>query len=334
VATTLCLEDRGIDTALVAVLRAQIDEVSTQVRGAEIDWEERVHQIRAGLKASRATLRLLQQGMGEQAWQETNVALRDAGRIFSEVRDADVLLACCRRLSRQRRLRGALQGFEEAFLARQRESRERIARGGAVAKALDLLSAARQRVQNANAGGGWEGVWRGVRRVYGRGRRAWTDGERMSDADQRHELRKRSKDMRLQLRLFSSLAPEWPAPMASWFHELTDHLGEERDLYLFGQAVSQSGLSDSRRARPLMEYLDQTRHGILRRVHALARQVFQDDRRTFGARTRSEFERALSRGGRGRAVRRMAAVGAASILAATTALWLSRERPAEAPRSR
>ena len=234
--TIICLDDHGIDKSLVAALLTQIDEVSTQVRGEPgTDWEERVHRIRAGLKTARATLRLLRQGMGDRVWQETNVALRDAGRTFAEVRDADVVLACCRRLSQQRRLRGSLHGFEEAFLARQRESLDRIEHGGAVEQALDLLSTARQGVENTNARGGWEGVWRSVRRVYGRGRRAWTNGGQVSDADQRHELRKRSKDMRFQLRLFSSLAPQWPTPAEPRLHELTDRLGEERDLYLFGR---------------------------------------------------------------------------------------------------
>jgi CHAD domain-containing protein len=324
--TTIRLDDRGIDTALVAVLRAQIDEVSTQLRGASgIECEDRVHRIRAGLKTARATLRLLRQGMGDRAWQQTNLALRDAGRTFSELRDADVMLACCRRLSQQRRLGRALRGFEEAFLARQRQSLERIDHGGAVEQALDLLSAARQRVHDTNARGGWEGVWRSVRRVYGRGRRAWTNGGQASDADQRHELRKRSKDMRFQLRLFSSLAPRWPAPVEPRLHELTDRLGEERDLYLFGQAFHASELLDPRRAGPLLRYLDGTRRRTLHQVHALAEQVYGDDRRTFVARTRAEFERSLSGGGRGRTIRRLAAVGAASIVAATAAFWLNRE---------
>jgi CHAD domain-containing protein len=330
--TTICLDDRGIENALVAVLRAQIDEVSMQVRGEPgIDWGERVHRIRAGLKASRATLRLLRHGLGDRVWQEANVALRDAGRIFSEVRDADVMLACCRRLAQQRRLARALHGREEAFLARQRQSLDRIEHGGAVEQALHLLSAARQRVENTNARGGWEGVWRSVRRTYGRGRRAGPNGRQESDADQRHELRKRSKDLRFQLRLFSSLAPQWPTPVEPHLHELTDGLGEERDLYLFGQAFHTSEPLDPRRAGPLLQHLDGTRRRILRQVHALARQVYRDDRRTFVARTRSEFERSLSGGGRGGAIRRLAAVGAASILAATTVFWLSHERPPRVP---
>jgi CHAD domain-containing protein len=259
------------------------------------------------------------------------VALRDAGRAFSEVRDADVLLACCRRLSQQRRLGRALRGFEEAFLARQRQSLDRIQHGGAVERALDLLGAARQHVESANARGGWEGVWRSVQRVYGRGRRAWTDEAEVSDADQRHELRKRSKDVRFQLRFFSSLAPRWPTPAEPRLHELTDRLGEERDLYLFGQAFSTSELLDPRRAGPLLRYLDGTRRRILRQVQPLARQVYRDDRRAFMARTRSEFERSLGGGGGGRGIRRLAAVGAASIVAATTAFWLKRERPPRAP---
>ena len=82
---------------------------------------------------------------------------------------------------------------------------------------------------------------------------------------------------------------------------------------------------DPQRVRPVLQYLDRARQRLLRQVHPLAADVYRYDPRTFMERTRSGFERSLAGPGRGR--RRMAALGAASVLAAS-AFWLSRERAA------
>jgi len=318
------LDDRGIDEALIAALSLQLDQASVQVRGElGIAWDERVHRIRTGLKTARATLRLMRHGIGAGAWRRANESLRDAGRAFSDTRDWDVLLSCCRELSRRRRLAPSLRELEETLVERQRRSLERVQDGEAVERGLDLIGTARAGVHAANAGG-WEGVWRGVRRVYVLGRRACADGGAESDLGRRHELRKRSKDLRFQFRLFRSLAPRWPARVESRLERLTDRLGEERDLHLFGLAFRASAPPEPRRARAVLEYLDGRQRRLLSELRPLAKQLYGDDRRAFLERTRSELERSL--GGRGRGLRRAAAVTAASALAAGVALWFSEEQ--------
>jgi CHAD domain-containing protein len=319
------LDDRGIDEALRGALSVQLDQVSLQVRGEPgIDWEERVHRIRTGLKTARATLRLARHGLGGPTWRRANEALRDAGRAFSETRDWDVLLSCCRELSRQRRLAPALRELEQTLVEHQRRSIERILDDGAVERGLELIGAARASVHAVNARGGWKGVWRGVRRVYVLGRRAWRDGGCESDADRLHELRKRSKDLRFQFRLFQSLAPRWRARAESRLERLSDRLGEERDLHLLGLAFPASAPPEPRRARAVLQQLEGRRRRLLSEIRPLATQLYGDDRRTFVERTRSELERSL--GDRHRGLRRVAAVAAASALAAGVALWLSDER--------
>jgi CHAD domain-containing protein len=317
------LDDRGIDEALTAALYLQLDQASVQVRGEPgIAWDERVHRIRTGLKTARATLRLMRHGIGAGAWRRANESLRDAGRAFSDTRDWDVLLSCCRELSRRRRLAPALRELEETLVERQRRSLERVLDDDTVERGLDLIGTARAGVHEANAG--WEGVWRGVRRVYVLGRRACTDGGAESDLGRRHELRKRSRDLRFQFRLLRSLAPRWAARAESRLERLTDRLGEERDLHLFGLAFRASAPPEPRRARAVLEHLDGRQRRLLSELQPLAKQLYGDGRRAFVERTRSEFERSL--GGRGRGLRRAAAVTAASALAAGVALWLSDER--------
>ena len=85
------LDDRGIDEVLLATLSAQLDQASLQIRGEPgVDWEERVHRVRTGLKGARATLRLLRQGIGARAWRRANEALRDAGQYLQYHPPSDV----------------------------------------------------------------------------------------------------------------------------------------------------------------------------------------------------------------------------------------------------
>jgi len=316
------LDDRDIDGALLAVLYGQLDQVELQVRGEPgVGWDERVHRVRTGLKASRATLRLLRDGVGTRAWREANAALRDAGRAFSDLRDWDVILLVARELSRQRRLAPALHEFEQTALECQRRSLDHIQSSDAVERALSLIGTARNRVGLEEVRGGWDGAWHGVHRAYTLGRRAWTDGGSAPDVDHLHELRKRSKDLRAQFQLFRAFAPRWPARPEAQLEPLVDRLGDERDLDLFGLAVRRAALPELGRVGPVLEYVDATRRRMLCEVKSLVTKLYGEDPRTFVERTRSDFEGTLA--DRGWFVRRFAVMTAVTALATAAVLCLA-----------
>src|SRR6185312_6387320 len=55
--------------------------------------EERVHEARKALKRVRALLRLLEDELGERAYERDRALVRDAGRSLARARDAAVLLS-------------------------------------------------------------------------------------------------------------------------------------------------------------------------------------------------------------------------------------------------
>jgi hypothetical protein len=85
----------------VVVRGALCDEIAGALQAL---WERRppsdeaMHQVRKDLKRARAALRLLRDTVGDAAYSQENVELRDAARPLSGVRDASVGLEVVREL--------------------------------------------------------------------------------------------------------------------------------------------------------------------------------------------------------------------------------------------
>jgi CHAD domain-containing protein len=73
-------------------LRETIDEALEQLEPARPVPDENIHTARKSLKKARAMLRLLRDGMSNDAYQAENSGLRDAGRVLSPIRDARSLI--------------------------------------------------------------------------------------------------------------------------------------------------------------------------------------------------------------------------------------------------
>ncbi len=82
----------GPDNPIYRRLRETIDEALEQLEPARPVPDENIHTARKSLKKARAVLRLLRDGMSNDAYQAENSGLRDAGRVLSPIRDARSLI--------------------------------------------------------------------------------------------------------------------------------------------------------------------------------------------------------------------------------------------------
>jgi CHAD domain-containing protein len=320
------LDDRGVERVLLTMFAAQLDQVSLQIsEERNVAWDDRVHRVRSGLKTARSLLRLLRYGLGENAWRSANLALRDAGRAFSEARDCDVLVSLCRELSTRRRLAATLSRFEPTLLERQRRSLDDFRNSHAAERALLLIDTARSYAHRADAREGWDGAWWGVGRVYKLARRASKDGD-AADLDRRHELRKRSKDLRAHFQFLRSRVPCWRPRAEPQLEQLTDRLGEDRDLRMFGMALRTAADMERLDAESVFSHIDQRCRRALANVQLVVKKLYGEEPRQFVDRARSDFERALD-GGRTLRHVAFAVVGAASALTASAVLWPGGRRP-------
>ncbi len=235
---------------------------------------KRVHEARKALKRLRALLRLLEDELGERAYERESAVVRDVGARLSRARDAEVLLATLEGLIARhpselgqrrgvRRLRARLQherdGVAETALADG-------AGDGAVAELLAL----RIRVatwQPADRDG-IAAVEPALGRIYAKGRKRMRRAARASGARasgrRLHEWRKRVKDLRYAAEMLERAEDERPrgsgnggkrkrARDSSAFarktaeraDDLGELLGEEHDLAVLAERVR----SDARAGR-------------------------------------------------------------------------------------
>jgi CHAD domain-containing protein len=202
---------------------------------AEKELAPAVHETRKDLKKLRSALRLVRDEIGDGAYRAENDRYRDAGRLLSGPRDAEVKLETLEGLfernpedlDRERYAR-----FSEAL----REERDAAAEtngkvGRALEQAIAEISAGREEVEELPlASNSWKLVRGGLERSYRRGRRAYRSCAADPSDEAVHEWRKRVKDLWYQQRI---LRKAWDGPVgasADESHELSDLLGDHHDL--------------------------------------------------------------------------------------------------------
>jgi CHAD domain-containing protein len=238
-ATDTAYRLRGGETSDEGVRRVAHGRVEAALgqlrREAKVDVATAVHDARKDLKKLRSLQRLVRADLGKQRYRAENGRYRDAARLLSSPRDAEVKLETLaglreafpdelpamdglRRVLEDERERLAGDAGDPELAGRLEQAAAAIAAGGAEVDAWELAAA------------DFELLRAGIERSYRRGRNAFRAlGDDPSD-EAVHELRKRVKDLWYHLRLLRDV---WPATMkgaANAAHELSDLLGEHNDL--------------------------------------------------------------------------------------------------------
>ena len=239
--------EESVGAGLRRIAAGRADSALEKLRGADQETlAAAVHGTRKDLKKLRAVLRLCRDGLGEELFRAENERYRDAARLLSRSRDAEVKLATLSALRRRFGAdlpRAAVAVWEEAL---ERE-RDRMAGRGQqpdvpLAEAIAAIEEGRRRIDGwplDNAS--WKLVGAGLRRSYRGARRGWKRAIDDRSPESTHEWRKRGKDLWYQLRI---VAPAWAAvlePTAGQAHELTERLGDHHDLALLAEDLDARG---------------------------------------------------------------------------------------------
>jgi CHAD domain-containing protein len=256
----------------------QIDVVIEALEGgaAKTTPERRVHEARKALKRLRALLRLLQDELGEQAYERESTLLRETGRKLARARDAEVLLSTLEDLIA--RHPGKLASRRGVLRLRARLQRERdgaaelaLANSAMHAGTLAELRAMRARVGEWQLAelGGIEAVEPALERLYGKGRKRMRRAAKAKGEARRmrtlHEWRKRVKDLRYAAEMLGA------RKLAKRADKLGELLGEEHDLAVLAQRVRREAKAGrasgapGRRARRLLLKLIASRRKKLRK---------------------------------------------------------------------
>jgi CYTH domain-containing protein/CHAD domain-containing protein len=244
-----------------------------------------IHGARKDLKKLRSLLRLVREELGKKAFRAENRRYRDAGRLLSGSRDAEVKLETLLGLRhRFGDLPADAAALWEGMLETERDTLAAAMRddsGGQIAEAREAIAAGRDEIGRWSLrSDSWALVESGLSRSYREGRRALKRAEADPSAKNVHEWRKGAKDLWYQLRIVRDAWPSLLGAMIDQIHELTELLGEHHDLAVLGadldtrDALGDRGAFDTAIEKRQQELLDAA-VAIGRRLYAERPKAFR-----------------------------------------------------------
>jgi len=206
---------------------------------------EDIHRARKSLKKARAALRLLRPGITGTQYRTLNATLRDAARPLGPMRDSKVLPDTLHALehrygepSRSLKLTGFKHSINEQRTA---HTRQLATANGTLAHSRELLRESLHVIAHLPTNGKdhWNTLGKGLRRVYRTTRRAMSEARERPESAAFHEWRKQVKYFRYELELLEPLLPGVIGELADQAHKLSDCLGDEHDLTVLAEAVTE-----------------------------------------------------------------------------------------------
>jgi CHAD domain-containing protein len=278
-----------VDVGIRRIAAGRAEDALAELAGARSGdgLAEAVHAARKDMKKLRAVLRLVRKPLGEEFFRTENHRYRDAARLLSQSRDAEVKLetlgALRERLGDElpddpaRDWCAALEAEREEIAGAGGEAAERIER------AVAAIGAGRDEIREwPLRGDSWKLIAPGLRRSYRQGRRGMRLTRRDPSTDNVHQWRKRVKDLWYQLRLVHRAWPQLLGETADRAHELADLLGDHHDLALLAEDLA--GRDDLGQRDQLAALIERRQVELLESALDLGARLFAEKPKAFGAR--------------------------------------------------
>lgn len=275
-----------LSDSLHRICREQLDRVLAIAKGERETADTPVHETRKCLKKTRAALRLVRKEIGRGQFREHDHALRDVGRLISDIRDAEVRLQTVRQLEgfNHRRGRTAGRGLEAMFLLELENFMAAFA--GWQAKAIPMLKNVRAAID------GWpldhfdaKQLRRAVQASYKRARVALAEAKACPSSERLHELRREAKVLWYQLRILRPINPAVLNMAVSELNSLGDLLGRAHDLSFLGERLrAEHGHATwQREGHKLLGVIEVSEADLQRNAAELAELFFCERPRNFGS---------------------------------------------------
>lgn len=232
---------------IYGLLHKTIDEALEQLDAARPILDESIHNARKLMKNSRAELRLLRQGMPDVAYQTENARLRDAGRSLSPIRDARSAIDAFNSL--RNKFAKELEGVDVPSLETILHSKLAKARSQLQ---LDMPDQSAQ-LQNCNhlledclslakkeyfSSIDSAAIHSGVKRIYRKGRNAFSQAKAESTTEVLHECRKQAKYLFNGLNVLVVATPNGNSKVLKHARRLAERLGDDHELAMLSEEIS------------------------------------------------------------------------------------------------
>jgi CHAD domain-containing protein len=233
-------QDELVQRGARRIAKDEIADVEKAMgRHRRISHDKAVHAARKGLKRLRALTRIARDSIGQRAYQRENRAFRDAGRALSAARDARVLLDSFDKLLGEQAQREWAPAARRRLLTMRREALREHERRGGEAETLRALRRVKQHVcQWKFKHEDFPAIEKGLKRIFRQGQEAFETARHERRVEDLHEWRKRVKDLWHAAQLLGAIWPDVLGQLESKAHALSDCLGEDHDLAVLRQAIS------------------------------------------------------------------------------------------------
>jgi CYTH domain-containing protein/CHAD domain-containing protein len=285
------LEDEDAAAGIRRVIVGRLEKATERLREPS-DGDalaEAIHGARKDLKKARAALRLVREELGEKTFKRENRALRDAGRLLSASRDAEVKLETLESLvegDAGDAPPGPTALWREALIA----DRDRIVDAdadrteAAVATIEEVLARAPHwELHHA----GWKLLAPGLDAAYREGREAFEALSAEPDFEAVHDLRKRGKDLWYQVRLLRDAWAPVLEPTAEEIHDFTDLLGDHHDLAVLAEDLGGRDEIDPAHSTILRSLIEAEQIALLADALGLGARIYAEKPKAFGRRLRA-----------------------------------------------
>ena len=227
----------GVGAGARRIAAGRAEKAVERLRGietGEIEASEAIHAARKDLKKLRSLLRLLRGELPKDLYAEEARRYREAGRMLSPLRDAEVKLETLEALAASDPdLPAEAVGSWRAILGRDRQAAGDAAPDRAAeAEAIRLVEAGRAGIEGWEVRDSWKSIGPGLERAYRRGRRKMRRARDGGGEEVWHEWRKRAKDLWYAHLLLAAAWPQQLEATAEEAHRLSEALGDHHDLAL------------------------------------------------------------------------------------------------------
>jgi CHAD domain-containing protein len=302
--------ERPFASEIPRIARERIERVVESLAEKPHPSAESIHAARKDLKSLRALLRLARGSIAEEIRQNENLLFRDTGRSLAAVRDSQALVEALKKFVKGKTRTGskisAVQ--QEVRLDFVHQVRSRIEQEAVEELPEDTLKQLKEHLHGAARSAAhwfdgfsferqneWEAfVGRGLRRTYRQGMEIIGQleslGKENAGDETWHALRKNTKALGYQLRLFRPIWPELLETLLEEIDQSTDKLGDDHDLaVLRGRLLNEPyDASETQVAadirRVLIESLDRRRRKLQTEAYQMVRRIYAEKPRQFESR--------------------------------------------------
>ncbi len=247
-----------------------------------------IHSVRKDLKKLRSLLRLVRSGMPAKEYRLESRRYREAGQLLSGSRDATVKAETLAALREESELPAADAAAWAELLEGERDELTAAAADGMatrVEEAREAIAAGAVRVESWRLrADSWELIGPGLKRDYGRGRRAMKRALADPSAENVHRWRKRAKDLWYELRILGGIWPELLGTSIEQAHELADLLGDHHDLAVLAEDLA--GRPEAIEREPFQRAIARRQDELLSAAAALGQRLYAEKPQEFEQRLR------------------------------------------------